>query len=188
MGNNLKSIRQAKGWTEERGADELGWSVGQLRKLERGERRLKDEQMLRAAEVYGVPLGAILAEPETVPLVGFVGAGALASFYGEGQGPFEEVPSIDGSSSKTVAVEIRGGSLGPLFDRWICYYDDRHDPPTEALFGKLCVVGLSDGRVLVKQLVRGRSRGLFDLWSNSEPPIHDVPIEWAAPVTAIRPR
>ena len=50
-----------------------------------------------------------------VPLVGYVGAGAIAHFYADAQGPFDEVDAPDASGShSTVAVQIRGHSLGAL--------------------------------------------------------------------------
>jgi len=51
---------------------------------------------------------------------------------------------------------MRGESLGALFDRWLVYYDDIRDPPTTDLLHALCVVGLADGRILVKQLKPGQ--------------------------------
>ncbi|WP_301406252.1 hypothetical protein, partial [Enterococcus entomosocium] len=51
------------------------------------------------------------AVQRTVPLVGYVGAGATAFFFGE-QGHYDDVPAPDGASTNTVAVEIRGDSLG----------------------------------------------------------------------------
>jgi hypothetical protein len=47
---------------------------------------------------------------------------------------------------------------------------------------------LADGRVLVKQIQRGRSEGLFNLISSTEKPIVDVPVEWAAKVNVIARR
>lgn len=128
------------------------------------------------------------AEPETVQLVGVVGAGAQAHFYEGSQGPFDQVPAPEGSTEHTVAVEIRGESLGPLFDKWLVFYDDVRRPATADLIGKLCVVGLDDGRVLIKKLQRSKSPGLYHLVSQTEPPILDVPIEWAAMVKHMVPR
>jgi hypothetical protein len=151
------------------------------------------------ARKYGVSLEWLLTgrgprdrrpEPRTakrtVPLVGYVGAGAEAHFMAAGE--LGEVEAPDGSSDSTVAVEIRGESLGPLFDRWIVFYDDVRRPVTADLVGRLCVVGLDDGRVMVKKIRRSKSRGLFHLISNIEAPILDVAIEWAALVKNMVPR
>jgi transcriptional regulator with XRE-family HTH domain len=123
----------------------------------------------------------------TVKVVGYVGAGAAAHFYAVAQGDLDEVPAPEGATAETVAVEIRGNSLGELFDRWLVFYDDVRRPVTSDLIGRLCVIGLSDDRVLVKKIRRGRD-GLYDLHSNNEDPIRDAVIEWAARVKNMVPR
>ena len=55
----------------------------------------------------------------------------------------------------------------------------RAEPVTDNQIGQLCVVGLADGRALVKELRRGKD-GLFDLYSPNDDPILNVVIEWAA--------
>lgn len=124
-----------------------------------------------------------------VPIKGYVGAGSLAHYYAISQEDFEEVPAPAGSSDRTVAVQIRGKSLGPLMDTWLVFYEDVRSPVTDDLYGKLCVVGLSDDRILIKQIKRERD-GSITLVSNlpSEPEIKDADIEWAAEVTSMRPR
>lgn len=127
------------------------------------------------------------AASRMVKVVGYVGAGAEAHFYAVAQGDLEEVPAPDGTTEDTVAAEIRGTSLGPLFDRWLIFYDQVRRPVTADLIGCLCIVGLSDDRVLVKKIHRGRA-GLYNLISNTEPPIENVAIDWAARVTNMKPR
>jgi transcriptional regulator with XRE-family HTH domain len=189
MGNNLRKLRADKGWTHDQAAEALGVSRGQFIKLERGERRLTSDYIAQAARAFGVPEIQVISEPSRdVPLVGYVGAGSLASIYSDGQGPFDEVPAPDDATDKTVAVEVRGSSLGELFDQWIVFYDDVRDPPRSAWLGKLCVVGCADGRILIKKLTRGQLPGTYTLISNTEPPIYDVPVAWAALVKTMRPR
>lgn len=123
-----------------------------------------------------------------VPIIGYVGAGG-AVLFGEGQGPFGDAPvPPQGAGPTTVAVEVRGDSMaGMLEDGWIVYYDDRRDPPTEDLYGKLCVIGLIDGRVLIKKLQKGHSPGLFHIYSANAAPLFDQRVDWAARVTWIYP-
>ena len=123
-----------------------------------------------------------------VPLVGYVGAGAAAHFYAESQGVLDMVPAPDGATKDTVAVEIRGESLGALFQHWLVYYDEVRSPVTHDMIGRLCVVGLADDRILVKQVKRSKTPGLYHLLSNSEPPIFDVELLWAAKVKQMVPR
>ena len=124
----------------------------------------------------------------SVPVVGYVGAGSEAHFYAVAQGDLDEVEQPPGAPDTTVAVEIRGDSLGTFFNRWLVFYDSVHRPASPDLVGELCVVGLPDGRVLIKQLQRSRSEGLYNLLSPNQPPIVDVRVEWAAKVTSMSRR
>jgi len=133
------------------------------------------------------PLPATATGQRRVPLVGYVSAGAEAHFMPPG-GPIGEAPAPEWASEATVAVEIRGESLGSLFDKWLVFYDDVRRPVTTDLMGRLCVVGLEDGRILIKKLQRSRARGLFHLISQTEPPILDVAVEWAARVKSMMPQ
>jgi hypothetical protein len=62
------------------------------------------------------------------------------------------------------------------------------EPAGDDLVGRMCVCGLSDGRVLIKALKRSHIDGLWTLLSNAEPPIYDVALDWAALVREMRPR
>lgn len=125
---------------------------------------------------------------DSVPVVGYVSAGSTLTMYSEGQGPFDYVRAPKISTDQTVAVTIRGGSLGPAFDGATIFYDDVQSPVAADLYGRLCVVGLSDGRVMVKVLRRGED-GRFHLLSNTaEEPLWNEEVLWAAKVTEIRPR
>jgi hypothetical protein len=125
-----------------------------------------------------------------VPIVGTVGASAEAYFYGEASdNPSEVVQAPQGASPDTVAVEIRGESLGAGFNGWLAFYDDRREPITSDLMGRLCVVSLPDGRVLIKIPKKAKTKGLYHLFSNiGGEPIPDVEIEWAALVKLIGPK
>ena len=175
-------------------AKALGRSPSAVTDLLNGTRRLRAEEIAIAAEYLGVEPPRLVGGGRAshpmgrVPLVGYVGAGAIAHFYADGQGSFDEVPAPDAASPSTVAVQIRGHSLGALFDNWLVFYDDVRDSPDEMLIGRMCVCGLSDGRVLVKALKRGQVPGLWTLLSNTEPPIYDVALDWAALVREMRPR
>jgi hypothetical protein len=123
-----------------------------------------------------------------VPVIGYVGAGSAAHFYDVPPSHLDEINGPPDATESTAAVEIRGDSLGPFFNRWYVFYDDVRRPMTPDLIGQLCVVGLADGRVLIKQVQRGRDLGLYTLHSATEKPILDVTIEWAARVNSISRR
>lgn len=187
MGNNLKALREEKGWTHEQAGAAMNVSRSQFIKLERGERRLTADYIAAAARAFGVSEAEVI-RPRTVPLVGYVGAGALAHIFSDGQGGFDEVPAPDNANESTVAVEIRGESLGPFFEGWLAYYDERREDPGPHLLGRVCIVGLKDGRILIKKLQRGTHDGFYHLFSQFDPPMYDVQIEWAAVVKDIKQR
>jgi transcriptional regulator with XRE-family HTH domain len=174
----------------------LGRSPSAINNLLRGRRRLRADEIPKIARYLGMPPPSPLSSEDLthiangapmVPVIGYVGAGGLTYRYAVGRTDLDNVESRE-ASPETVAVEVRGDSLGRSFDRWLVFYDEVANPVTDDLIGKLCVVGLSDDRVLIKTIRRGSRPGLFNLESNTEPPIKDIPLEWAARVKAMRPR
>lgn len=130
----------------------------------------------------------VMADRGEVPLVGYVGAGAVAHYYAQADSGLGMVPAPEGATDTTVAVEVRGDSLGALFEHWLVFYDEVRSPVTPDMIGRLCVVGLPDDRVLVKKIQRSRTPGLFHLLSNTEGPILDQEVAWAARVRSMMPR
>jgi hypothetical protein len=118
-------------------------------------------------------------------IIGYVGAAAQAHLYAVAPEDLEEVEVSSLATESTVALEIRGNSMGFFYTHWLILYDDLRQPATPDLIGKLCVVGLADGRVLVKQLQQGGADGRFDLISQTGPPIRNAGIVWAAIVKGI---
>ncbi len=190
--HKLRAWRKHRNLTLEGLAERIGMSHQNLGRIERGLVPLQDEWVIaiaRALEVEPADLfrDPASAGPRTVPLVGYVGAGAEAHFYASTD-PLDDVPAPEGATEHTRAAQIRGDSLGPLLDDWLIYYDDVRAPVTPDLIGKLCIVGLPDDKVLVKKLQPSREAGLYHLISNTEAPILDQAILWAALVTQMSPR
>lgn len=166
--------------------EKLGRSIDRaaVNKMAAGSRAIAGDELIEIERITGLEAPSDIE----VPLVGYVGAGAAAHFYGESQGELDRVPAPENATPQTVAVQIRGESLGALFDQWLVYYDDVRSPVTPDMHGILCVVGLPDDRVLVKRIKKARTPGLFHLESNTEPTILDVEIAWAAKVKSMVPR
>lgn len=202
----LKTMLEAGPFTQAKLADRLSTKHNpvtqpQISRWMKGQdpERSNYDRILDVATKLGVlqdvrseDVAAGLPEPirsRTVKLKGYVGAGSVAHFYAVADDDFEEVEAPLSATDQTIAVEIRGQSFGPLMDSWLVYYDDVRSPITEDLVGKICVVGLSDDRILIKKIVRDGNGG-FNLKSNSEsePDMLDVDIEWAARVTDMKPR
>jgi phage repressor protein C with HTH and peptisase S24 domain len=186
MPNNLKSIRQRLGWSQEQAASALETTVPQYGKLERGERRLSERWIDRAAQGFGVDPGEVVENPRRrlALVVGYVGAGAVIV-------PIDDVPAgarLDeveapvGAPDGVVAVIVRGDSMYPrYFDGERLFYIQNHQPPQDFI-GKECILQLADGGMLVKILRRGTRPGVFNLESWNAPLIENQVVEWAAPV------
>lgn len=188
----LRAIQKDKRWKRQGAlAKALRVSQPTISRWYSGKQKPEIDQRDRIMELaakLGVIHNGENGSSYTVPIIGFVGAGGQI-LYGEGQGPFGEATMPpDGSNPATVAVKVRGDSMVPqLEDGWLVFYDNRQEPPTDALFKKLCVIGLPDGRVLVKRLLPGSNRGLFHLLSVNGDHLLDQAVAWAAKVSAIIP-
>jgi phage repressor protein C with HTH and peptisase S24 domain len=135
-------------------------------------------------ELYEQLMGSD-ADTKQVQLAGYVGAGQEVYQFDEGGAGYVEAPPE--ADETTQAVEVKGGSMLPLYeDGTILYYSKQLAP--EGMLGRRCVVRLEDDRVLVKTLRRGTERGLYTLLSLNAPDIEDVAVQWAAPIDWIKPR
>jgi len=117
--------------------------------------------------------------------VGYVGAGQAV--YGIDDGGPEFVDAPPDARDDTVAVEVRGDSMFPVFEDGTLLYYSRMLPPKEML-NRRCVVHLADGRILVKTLRLGTSPSVFTLSSFNAPDMVDEVVEWTSPIEWVKPR
>lgn len=189
MGNRLKDLRKDRGWTLEEAADAIGVSRSQYIKLERGERRLTADYIAQAAQAFGVQPGDVIAASNTIPVMGYVGAGA------EVEPDFEQVPpeGLDqievpfALPDDMIALQVRGDSMLPMFeDGMILVVWREQRKSTEDFYGKRAVVRTDDGRRFVKTIIRGAS-GTISLLSSNAPPIENVVPVWIGEIFTIFP-
>lgn len=192
IGDRIRAARIARGWSQGQLGREAGVSQTGISSWERNRTEPTRDDVKRLARALGVRVDAIEATShetsESVAVIGYVGAGSIATLFSEGQGPFDTVEPPADTTPNTVALKVQGQSLGIAFDGALVFYDDVRSPVTPDLFGRLCVVGLEDGRVLVKVL-RSAGGGAFHLISNVvEEPMLNIGVSWAARVKDIRPQ
>lgn len=184
----LTKLMKQAGLTQARLATLVGTTQPQIFRLLKGKRELTRDWAIKLAPHLHLSANELMFGDITVPLVGYVGAGTKAHFYAEADTNLGFARFPPGGTERTVAVEVRGDSLGGAFSGWLIYYDERRDPPTDDLLDTLCVVGLASGQVLVKTLMRGRVPGHWDLFAGvSGSPMTDQTVQWAARVTAMLP-
>lgn len=197
MHERLAKARRDAGYdTPTEAARARGWNEVTYRAHENGERGLRPDAATKYARAFKVSAGWLLTGElamrgkDQVPIIGKVGASTEeAIIQSESDGELGTADMPPGGSHRTVALEVQGESQrGLAEDGWLIYYDDVRNPPTSDMFGELCVVGLADGRVLIKKLIPTNSLGVFHLESRSAPTLYDEIVEWAAIVTAIIPR
>lgn len=132
-----------------------------------------------------LPKGAGTA---TVPIVGYVGAGAeifSMDDYAKGAG-LDDAPAPPTSTGNEVALVVRGDSMYPAYhDGDVIYYNEHADTEDKFL-GRECVVRLADGRTMIKMVMRGSRLGSYTLLSHNAQPITDIALDWAARVLWVR--
>lgn len=190
MGNKLKSLREERNWTHEKAAEEMGVSRSQFIKLERGERRMTMDYINLAAKAFGIRPADVIddADEFTVPLMGYIGAGA------EIMPEFEQVPpeGLDQIHvpfplpDEMIALEVRGDSMLPVYKdgHVIVVYRDQKKPIT-SFYGEDAAVRTTDGRRFLKTIMKGSP---VTLMSFNAAPIENVGLEWIGEIFAVLPR
>ncbi len=197
MSTRLEQILESKGLSTQDLADRMGLYYEKARRWVRGDVRIGFEEAIAIAK-------AIECEPieiapdefrkppkqrtvRTVPLVGYVGAGA--QYYpdpvaGAWVG-FDEVEAPP-DSDEVVAVKARGASMEPVYrDGYLLYFRRDGRSPDE-LVGEDCIVQVRHGPAYIKTLSRGSEPGKYRLESYGAPPLENVDVEWASPILWVK--
>ena len=173
-------------------AKALGRSPSAVTDLLNGHRRLRADEIAIVSDYLGIEpprlVGGGPPRPPSAPLVGYVGAGAVAHFYADGQGPFDDVDA---------PLEFEaddGGGAGPRplarrLVRQLARLLRRHPQSGGRQSCRAHVRLRPQRRTGPDQVLEAQpADGLWNLLSNTEPPIYDIGLDWAAPVREMRPR
>lgn len=190
--NRIAEWRARRELTLEELAYRAGISATYLWRMENGERNVSLKNLKKIADALEISQGDLVDDRGILTIVRIVGlAGASVSdevLFDCDEQDLGEAPMPPGGTKMTVAVQIKGTSMrGIGEDGWLFYFEERREPMTDDLLGELCIVGLSDGRALIKIPHRGSASGLYHLESRNAPLIEDQKILWAALITAIIP-
>ena len=195
LADKIRLLREGRRLTQSEFADELGTTQPTVARWEKGSAPKRDA-LARLAKMAGVTIEEFIGAPMRsegtgdIQVVGYVGAGAAVFPYddhehGDGFATVERPAFV---KERAVAVEVRGDSLVPTAeDGWRLIYTGNRTVLEEDVLNRLCVVKLTDGRMLVKRVVRGSEPQRYHLVSTNAPMIENAEIEWAARVTAIIP-
>lgn len=185
----LQLIIDERGIAVTRVSEDAGLDRSTLQKVLNGG-NISVVKFLGVCRALGIRPGEVLEGDErfspSVPIVGYVSAG-------EGWTPIEgvvnEAVDVEIAKPDTIAVEVRGDSMSPVYrngDTLIC--QRMFGPYVDNLIGKDCVVQTADGRNYVKILKRGSKANRVTLKSYDRlvDDIEDVAISWAAPVLWVK--
>lgn len=168
--------------------EKLGRSIDRaaINKIISGGRNVRADELLAIEEILGVSFKDAPKE-KVIPLKRYVGAGQAVFPIDDGNGDDDYIEAPPGLAGEAVAAVIRGDSMFPRYDDGNIIMWSQHLPPMDLLHRE-AVVGLADGRILVKTIERGSANGFWTLISFNAPPIPDVVIEWAAPIDWVKRR
>jgi transcriptional regulator with XRE-family HTH domain len=201
MANQIKTLREAKGWLQKDVADaiaaEQGYpaTVQEISRLETEKIRLTADWILRLAKVFEVSPTEILLPPGkerrlTVPLVGYIGVGRAYSWEAS-VGPWQPIETVEAppDGDGTIALMVRGAALKPVYRDGDLIYVTR--PPSETpaselseLVGEECVVQTRGGLAYLGTIEEHVSGSRIAL--SLEGSTRHVEAEWAAPVRWVR--
>lgn len=201
--DRLRKARIARGYeTAAQAVEAHGWKAGTYHGNENGHAVFSYKRAKEYARAYKVrpewlyegagemvdgTVGAL--EPDLVRVVGTVGAASDGLVVMEtAHERYDYAPIPPGGTSRANALEVRGGSMPGVADEGsLLYFEEQVTKPSKDMLNRVVIVETMDGRVLVKRLLRGSEKGLFDLESVVGPTLEDVQIKWAAHITAIVP-
>lgn len=191
IADRLRMAREAAGFkTAKAAAESIGVPYVTYSSHETGGRGVPRERALQYARRFKVSVDWLLTGREgratpLIPLKRYVGAGQ--TIYAVDDGDHEYVEAPPGLDGEALAAVIRGDSMYPRYDDGNIIMWTRHLPPGD-LLNREAVVGLADGRILIKIITRGSAPGLWTLTSFNAAPISDQVVEWAAPIDWVKRR
>lgn len=193
--DRLRKARIAAGFKS--GADAVrrhSWGQNTYKSNENGNAPFSFARAKEYADAYGVRAewlydGNGPMRGNMVPVIGEVGADPSGTvLLARADNPWGLAPLPPGGNEMAVALIVRGQSMPDVApDGALIYFEDQRTSPTPEMLGEIVVVELDTDEVLVKRLLRGETRGHFDLESLFGATLRNVKVRWAARISATIP-
>lgn len=169
-------------------ADAVGVNKSYISEIVSGKKLPSMDVLSKIVEYLDVDPSEVMAPARSVPVVGYVGAGAaveLTDAYAKGDGMYHVACPEDLPAREVVAVEVTGQSMEPMIQPGDILFFTRHFMGVdERAVGNVAICETADGRALVKLIRPGRDKGTFDLYSINSAlngPEYGLRLRWAAP-------
>lgn len=191
--NRIREWRKAREWTVEELAEKTGLSVSYVSRLEHGARNLSLKNLNLFAAALEVAKSDLLpqtneeASKNIVAVMGRIGAGAeiLPEFEQMPPEGLYEIETPFPLPPGAIAFEVTGESMWPRYDPGdiiICW---EHGTDLDEILGWEAAVRTDDGKRYLKRVVRGATKGTYDLESHNAAPIRAVRLAWVATIQSV---
>lgn len=119
IGKRIANLREEYGWKQYELAQKMDLNPAALNKIENGKRSIKEEEISKVAQIFGIStdtlLGVNTPRPgNRIPILGTVVAGQPA-YAAENIVGWEEVTDKMSMQGKLFALKVKGSSMEPEF-------------------------------------------------------------------------
>lgn len=161
IGKRIANLREEYGWKQYELAQKMDLNPAALNKIENGKRSIKEEEISKVAQIFGIStdtlLGVNTPRPgNRIPILGTVVAGQPA-YAAENIVGWEEVTDKVSMQGKLFALKVKGSSMEPEFKEGDIVIV-REQPDIES--GDIAVVLINGDEATLKK-VKKDPNGLF---------------------------
>lgn len=161
IGKRIANLREEYGWKQYELAQKMDLNPAALNKIENGNRSIKEEEISKVAQIFGIStdtlLGVNTPRPgNRIPILGTVVAGQPA-YAAENIVGWEEVTDKMSMQGKLFALKVKGSSMEPEFKEGDIVIV-REQPDIES--GDIAVVLINGDEATLKK-VKKDPNGLF---------------------------
>lgn len=161
IGKRIANLREEYGWKQYELAQKMDLNPAALNKIENGKRSIKEEEISKVAQIFGIStdtlLGVNTPRPgNRIPILGTVVAGQPA-YAAENIVGWEEVTDKMSMQGKLFALKVKGSSMEPEFKEGDIVIV-REQPDIES--GDIAVVLINGDEATLKK-VKNDPNGLF---------------------------
>lgn len=174
-------------------AKRIGIDPAAVSYMFQGKRAMSMDEAKAIAEQLLVPVTEVMRQAgidvtddvRKVPVAGYVGAGCVTTLLPNGTHDHVIAPADTPAGS--FALQIR--MVHSDKDGWLYFVNGTQMQPSE-LLDKLCVVALTDGRLLLATIRRGYKRDLYNLvltYDDKAEVLENKEVAWVARIMWIQP-
>lgn len=161
IGKRIANLREEYGWKQYELAQKMDLNPAALNKIENGKRSIKEEEISKVAQIFGIStdtlLGVNTPRPgNRIPILGTVVAGQPA-YAAENIVGWEEVTDKMSMQGKLFALKVKGSSMEPEFKEGDIVIV-REQPDVES--GDIAVVLVNGDEATLKKVKKDQN-GLF---------------------------